>query len=87
METLSQKVRKVAESYVRNAYNGVMFPTFDDEHQSYAVFARGKIEGKKYYHVVLHLRVVDGSVIVEAHNTDADLAADFKDMQHLTPPL
>lgn len=79
MDTLSQKVRKVAEGYIRNAYHGEMFPAFDDEHQSYAVFARGELNGKRYYNVALHLRVVHGNVFVEAHNTDADLASDLQD--------
>lgn len=75
--SLTKKVRAVAESYVRPAINGEMLPTFDDEHQSYAVFAIGEVGGRHYHHVVLHLRVVDEKVIIEDHNTNADLVADL----------
>ncbi len=77
MDTLKQKVRQVAESYVRPSYNGKMFPTFDDEQQSYAVFATGQLAGEEYYSLVLHLQIVDGYVVIHAHNTDADIRADL----------
>jgi hypothetical protein len=77
MATLAQQVKAVAHSYVRPALNGEMLPTFDDEHQSYAVFAVGDIAGKHYHHVVLHVRVLNDKVIIEDHNTNADLIADL----------
>lgn len=77
MDNLTEKVKKVAQSYVRPSYNGQMFPTFDDEHQSYAVFATGQLAGEQYYSLVLHLQIVDGYVVIHAHNTDADIVADL----------
>ncbi|NEQ70948.1 MAG: XisI protein [Symploca sp. SIO2D2] len=84
IETYIQLVKQLLNDYAKitisnqaDIYNEVIF---DTEHNRYLLLSLGWSNGKRVYHTVIHIDIIDGQVWIQANNTDQLIAEELVEL-------
>lgn len=76
-QVITRVLSDLAEASARNAVE--VLPLFDTVHDNYMVIDAGWRGVQRIHHIMVHLRIRNGKIWVEADNTDAAIVQQLLD--------